>query len=183
MLRPTPPPPPHFLTSPLVVISRSHLKDYTVQMSKLQPISILFFQVSWRLLYTNPPSHKSFPPVNLAQPSWGCQLYWPHASPFFCLRIHNSRIECLAKTKVITYEGTPVHRLTYRLLSQLKCNVLEEIGEDDSDDESKRILMRTKRETNRPRMKIIFGIFYRPCDMAERPGPEGVEQEPRTFLE
>ncbi|CAH3169080.1 unnamed protein product, partial [Porites evermanni] len=25
---------------------------------------------------------------------------------FFCLRIHNSRIDCLAKTKVITYEGT-----------------------------------------------------------------------------
>ena len=67
-------------------------------------------------------------------------------------------------------------------LSQLKCNVLEEIGEGDSDDESKRILIRTKRETNRPRMKKIFGIFYRPCDMAELPGPEGVEQEPPTFL-
>ena len=48
---------------------------------------------------------------------------------------------------------------------------------------SKRILMRTERKTNRSRKKIIFGIFYRPRDMAELAGPGGVEQELRTFLE
>ena len=48
---------------------------------------------------------------------------------------------------------------------------------------SKGILMRTKRKTNRSRRKIILGIFYRPCDMAELAGLGGVEQELRTFLE
>ena len=37
-----------------------------------------------------------------------------------------------------------------------------------------RILMRTKRELNRSRGKIIFGTFYRPRDMAELAGPVGV---------
>ena len=48
---------------------------------------------------------------------------------------------------------------------------------------SKRILMRTKRKTNRCRRKIIFGIFYRPHDMTELAKPGGVEQELRTFLQ
>ena len=48
---------------------------------------------------------------------------------------------------------------------------------------SKGILMRTKRKTNQSRRKIMFGILYRPCDMAELAGPGGVEQELQTFLE
>ena len=103
---------------------------------------------------------------------------------FFCLRIHNSRIECLAKTKVITHEGTTSALLSIDSLisTEMKC-----LGgnrrEWYCDDESKRILMITKRKTNRPRRKIILGIFYRPCDMAELAGPGGVEQELRTFFE
>ena len=74
----------HFQKNPtlgLVLISRCHLKIYTVQMSKLPPISVSKFldDVSTQILLLTSLSLRQ----SLVQPSWGCQLFWPHASRAF----------------------------------------------------------------------------------------------------
>ena len=59
-------------------------------------------------------------------------------------------------------------------------NLLKEIREDDRDDDIDKDSNETKRKVNRSRRKIIFGIFYRPHDMAELAGPGGIGPSSET---